>query len=291
MSEDKTMEDRLPPDPPFSALTLARLRAGDLPPGRRDAVEAALASSPALRDLAAREEAAEAAFVAEWPWERVAEDVLVRAARLPDADRDPVMAVLARGERRIGSRLSWRMALAAALAAAVAVVVALLPPGGGPLPGEDPGVRLKGRGGLSAFVLDEGEAIAIAPGTPLAAGDRIQFRLATSRSYVALLGVDGTGTVSRYLPVGGEESVPVVPGGSRPLPDSLVLDDAPGPEVFLAFCSDEALAVEDLERAVHDALDARGGAGSRGAAAVDWEGLGLAPEVAVFAVEKEERDR
>lgn len=289
MSENKQVGDRLPPEPPFSSSTLARLRAGDLPPERRDAVEAALAASPTLRDLAAREEAAGAAFVAEWPWERVAEEVLVRAARLPDADRDPVMAGLARGERRSGFHLPWRQVLAAALAAA-ALAVALLPAGGGPRPGEDPGVRLKGRGGLSAFVLDEGEAIPIAPGTSLAAGDRIQFRLATSRSHVALLGVDGTGTVSRYLPVGGEESVPFIPG-SRPLPDSLVLDDAPGPEVFLAFCSDEALAVEDLERAVHDALDARGGAGSRGAAAVDWEGLGLAPEVAVFVVEKEERAR
>ena len=144
--------------------------------------------------------------------------------------------------------------------------------------------RLKGAATLSAWQQTAGDPVRLDSGVTLGAGDAIQFTVTTTASHLALLGVDGTGTVSRYVPVGGDLSMPFTPGTNRPLPDALVLDDAPGPEVFVAFLSDEALLVEDLERAVHDALERRGPDALAGGAWAD----GLGADVATFVAHKED---
>ncbi len=105
--------------------------------------------------------------------------------------------------------------------------------------------------------------------------------MTTGHDHLVLLGMDGTGTVSRYVPVGGEVSAPFQPGQAAPLADSLLLDDAPGPEVFVALLSDAPLLVEDLEQALHDAA---GEGASRGLLSADLDAL--APQVHVYWVEK-----
>ena len=107
-------------------------------------------------------------------------------------------------------------------------------------------------------------------GALLGEGATLQFLISTPHSHLVLLGIDGTGTVSRYVPVGSELSQEIVPGNAVPLEDSFRLDAAPGPEVFLAFLGDEPLLVEDLEHAVHDV--AAGSGGSRAVLEVDVEG-------------------
>ena len=90
----------------------------------------------------------------------------------------------------------------------------------------------------------------------LRAGDRIRFGvMAGDARFVVVASVDGRGHASIYQP-----STPIA-AGKEPLvllPDSIVLDDAPGPERIFALFSDRK--VEDAE--VTAALAALGAAGA-----------------------------
>ncbi len=255
------------PDPPAGApspWTLERYVAGDLPDAEARAVREALTPEQEAQVAALRRD--EEAFEAARPWSDVRAGILARAERVDPA---PEVVTLS---RRKWWHAGW---LSLAGAAAVLTVVFLLPPE----PTSSPN-RYKSADTLQAFQLVEGRAERVEAGEALGAGDRIQFKASTPHGYLALIGVDGTGTVSRYQPVGGETSVEFAPGNGVPLPDALELDDAPGPEVFFAVFSDEPLLVEDLERAVHDVVQDD----VRAALRHDWSALG--PQVSVFHVEK-----
>ncbi len=63
---------------------------------------------------------------------------------------------------------------------------------------------------------------------------------------------DGGGAVSLYYPERGDEPVAIDPYGRRVLEGSIVLDDAPGPEVFIAvFGADSAGDVLDELEAIY----------------------------------------
>ncbi len=228
--------------------------------------------------------AKERAFDADHPWESVRDEVLARAVELPQVDTEGILRGF-EGGRPVRARaevLWWRGLVPALIGVATAVVVFLsLPPPEAPTTG--PGNRVKSGEGLHGFVLVEGHTQPLSDGEALGAGDRLQLQVTTTHGRLALLGVDGTGTVSRYFPVAGELSAPWTPGVARPLPDSLVLDAAPGPEVFVAFLSDEPLALDALQQALHDVVDQ---GGPRALLTADLEALASAPQVDVFHVEK-----
>lgn len=267
------------PDPPTGATVhqLRRLVADDLSDQERKAVRAAVAEDPALAACLAEIRSADDAFLAARPFEAVKDELFARAALVP-ASGAPTSGLFARMFSR--RAVFWSLA-----AVATALVLGLLLPDGGEVASTDvtdpdrPANRLKGGAALEAWLDVEGHAQRVEPGVELSAGDRLQFKITTTHTHLALLGVDGTGTVSRYVPVGGDLSAEFVPGNARPLTDALVLDDAPGPEVFVAFLSDEPLLVEDLERALHDLLDGGGAAAVRdaGPGAFDVQG-----DVAIF---------
>jgi len=270
------------PEPPEGAptpWTLERYVAGDLGTSDARAVAAALRDHPDLAARVDRLRADEAAFEATRPWDDVKAAIVERSATLAATDVPDASADLGGLSRR-----RWWQAIWIGTAGAVAILaLAFLfapPPTVDGIPAPN---RYKSSVLLQGFVLVEGHAERIEAGARLADGDRVQFRVSTPHGYLALLGVDGTGTVSRYLPVGGERSAEFAPGNGRPLPDSLELDAAPGPEVFLAFLSDEPLLVEDLERAVHDVVQ---DAGTAAVLTEDWEASGLAPQVSLFHVQK-----
>jgi hypothetical protein len=290
-----------------SPWTLARLAAGELAAEEARSVAAAAAGSPAAAERLRRLREAEAAFERERPFSGARAELERRAARLPANAQDdaamrgigvsaaaarPVLPAWLRNPR-------WLAAAGLPLLALGIGILATRPHGGGR--GAQPdaadavdtadtadasGVRRKGGAALAAARLVDGRPESLEAGSTVTAGDRIQFSVSSPHSNIVLLGVDGSGTVSRYLPVAGETSAPWLPGQPRPLPDSLLLDDAPGPEVFLAFLSDDPLLVEDLERALHEVVS-RGG-GPRAALSADWQARGLAPQVARFFVEKRE---
>ncbi len=253
------------PDPPGGATVhqLRRLAADDLSDQERKAVRAAVAEDPALAARLAEIRAADDAFLAARPFEAVKDELFARAALVPnEAVSGPGFFARTFSRRAV----FWSLA-----AVATALVLGVLLPDEGEVASTNvtdpdrPANRLKGAAALEAWLDVEGHPQRVEHGVALAAGDRLQFKITTTRTHLALLGVDGTGTVSRYVPVGGDVSADFVPGNARPLSDALVLDDAPGPEVFVAFLSDEPLLVEDLERALHDLLDARGAAAVRDA--------------------------
>ncbi len=266
------------PDPPAGSVTpwmLERFVAGDLSRSEEGQVRSALKAEPALAARLERLRAADRDFEQGMPWEEVKGGIFERADRLPDAATTP--------PRAPGT---WRLLLTALAGAAAALaLVVLVEPAGDPVQ-DHLASRYKTDELLQAFVLVDGRPERVDAGETLTEGALLQFRVSSPHSFLALIGVDGTGVVSRYEPVGGDLSAPFVPGNARPLADSLILDDAPGPEVWLAFLSDEALLVEDLERAVHDVVTASP-AGARALLDRDWAASGLAPQVAIFHVEKE----
>ncbi len=254
------------PDSAVSPWRLERYLADDLPSGERSEVAAALRSDPALAARLNALKGADAAFEAAHPWESVAADLRVRSEAV-----DPLPA----------RRRSWRRWFAVLVPVAAALALLML------RPAEDPARsanRLKG-GGLSAMQLVEGVAQPLAAGEVLGEGAQIQLRVTTAHPWMILLGVDGTGTVSRYEPVGGETSAPISPGQGVPLSDSLVLDGSPGPEVFVALFSPEPMLVEDAEQALHDRVQDQGPRALLEIGSVD----GIAPQAAVFWVEKSTR--
>lgn len=250
-----------PLDP--SPHTLRRLAAGDLPAAEAAAARTALKGDSAAAERLAALEAEDAAFLAAHPFASVQDELRRRAAALP-ADAPAADGLFGRFLRP--RSLFWALA-----AASTALLLTLFAPSerlsGDP---DVPGNRLKGSITLDAWGELDGAATRLEPGATLQPGDRLQFRVTTTRSHLALLGVDGTGTVSRYQPVGGDLSTPFAPGQARPLPDALTLDDAPGPEVFVVFLSDQPLLVEDLEQRVHDAVD---GGDPLALLAADWDDL------------------
>lgn len=270
------------PEPPPGAVTIHQLRrlvAGDLSDAEARTVRAAAGADPELGARLRQLEKADAAFHAERPFADVKDALFARAGALPtETAQEPGLWARLLSPRA----LFWSLA-----AVATALVLGVfVPDEGHERSVNDPIAttnRLKGATPLEAWLSVEGHPQRIEPGAALSAGDTLQFKVTTTRSHLALLGVDGTGTVSRYVPVGGETSAPFTPGNARPLSDALVLDDAPGPEVFVAFLTDEALLVEDLERSLHDLVDVGGAAAVRDA---DPAGFGVDGEVAVFFAEK-----
>jgi hypothetical protein len=117
-------------------------------------------------------------------------------------------------------------------------------------------VRFKG-GEFLVMVLREGmnEPAPVAEGQPLRAGDRLRFLFrAPADGYVMILDRDGTGRVTAFYPQGQAEGAAIGPSPAlAPLPGSIRLDDAPGPEWIVLFFSPKPVRVEDFTRALREA--------------------------------------
>ncbi len=136
------------------------------------------------------------------------------------------------------SRRSWWMVLAPLAAAALALIMV-----------QTPTERLKGdetSAHIDFLVLQEGVVTEGGPATRVRAGDQIQFT-ATAQGFdtLVLLGIDGTGRVAVYWPAQGTEAMAIDPDETVLLDGSLRLDDAPGPEAYLA-----VFGVEDVDEAI-----------------------------------------
>ena len=129
---------------------------------------------------------------------------------------------------------------------------------------DSPGVRDKGgQTDLGFYLWRSGRVLPGIPNQPLKAGDRVQFTYrADHHETMVLIGVDGDGVYTVFYPDDGEDPVRVLPTGRRVLEGSIELDDAPGPESFVAVFgpgSVEAameLVSETYETGGHEALHA-----------------------------------
>jgi len=125
------------------------------------------------------------------------------------------------------ARRAWWMWLAPLAAAALALLMV-----------QGPTDRLKGAGPharIDFMVLQDGTVTDGGPDTRVRAGDQVQFT-ATAHGFdsLVLLGFDGTGRMAVYWPERGSEALAIDPDETVLLEGSLRLDDAPGPEAYLA---------------------------------------------------------
>jgi len=243
-----------------SRLQLDRYATGELSASESAAIEAWLADHPEGR---AHLDALEAAKTKVRPFDasamrRSALQVLPEAPGIPAPANHP---------------FPWRLVVgvAVALAALWWLVPSIVSRPDDP---ESHDIRFRGAGVLALHVLD-GDALVPWAGEALGEGATVGFRVAPGDHHrVTLLSVDGAGTVTVFYPVAGE--VPeALPSGVAdvPLPLTVTLDAAPGPEVFVAaFDTDPATA----EQAVRAAWQSGGAAG-----VADWAKAHDADAVAV----------
>jgi hypothetical protein len=163
------------------------------------------------------------------------------------------------------------LAVAVPLAAAAALAAVLvLPgtPGGGLDEGVIPGIGQRSDPDLTTpkgfdaglepslgfYVLRDGQSELGRPGEGLAEGDRIQFWYDVPTSAVGVVvGIDGRGAVTRYVPESGSAAATLHPGKGHVIESSVVLDDAVGVERFF-LCAGERAGVDPaaVERAAKD---------------------------------------
>ncbi len=184
------------------------------------------------------------------------------------------------GTPSLGSAPAWTRRLgwiASALAVAAALFLLVRPP-----PPPRHGNNLKGTTNLDFYVLRDGQPYPGDPSLAVRPGDRLQFTYRSGDAdHMVLIGVDGTGRFEQFYPDEGSAAVAVVPGERHVLEGSILLDDAPGPEVFVAFFGDETEV--DVGRALDRAERAWRADGADGLVALAAEDA----DVAVLVLEKE----
>jgi hypothetical protein len=215
---------RGPDCPP--AATLEALSAGeDVPPQARAHADACPACSAQVEALRAEADA----FLRARPTERFLRQLAARDAE----------AAGPRGLRRLFPAL----ALAVPLAVAVAVLPRLV---------DSPGISMKGDGFRVAVARAAGGAPElVAADAVVHPGDALRFSYEADRDgHLLVLDLDGRGDASVLHPFGAATSAPLAAGQRDFLPGSVVLDDAPGPEVLVAVLSPRPLDAAPLLEAL-----------------------------------------
>lgn len=219
-------------------LLVERLRLGELPEARAEALRARLAREPGGPERLAELDADDAATLLAHPPATMAAAIEARAGHAP-------------------RRASWLRPLAiavpAAAVAALALMVAL--PGEGPAPAPtktpapggaqlDQGIRYKGDARLLIYRKDHGGERALDNGAEAAEGDLLQLSyISAGAEHGVVLSIDGSGVVTRHHPESGNRT-DLEGGGEVALPHAYELDDAPRFERFFFVTSASPLDVE-----------------------------------------------
>ncbi len=285
--EDRDLARILEPPPAPegcpSEWTLQRFVAHDLVGEERRHVGEHVVQCAYCRGRVEELDARDAAFLEQHPFASMEAPIAERAVFLPE---EPELPVETAGWRK------WLPAVGGlvSMAAAALLTLALLPM---MLPEEElepitAGNRVKGATSLDALLLRGDTVMEVDRGTTLVPGDQIQFRVDSGGyDHVVVVGIDGTGEVAVYQPLDGSTSVPIEPGAGRVLDTAFELDAAPGPEIYVAFLTDEPIDAADAAALVARWID-------RGEAEavpdrVPHRALGGAVEV--LAVDKEVQPR
>lgn len=181
----------------------------------------------------------------------------VEAGQPPALDIARLREIADRGERQTVPSASgmllfrrWIPLAGVAFAAAAAFAIFVGPP---QIDGPN---RVKGEAELSFMLLREGQPTPGNPDQTVRAGDMIQFTYRSWSDQLVLVGVDGRGGVVAYFPDEGDSPVRVIPGERHVLDGSILLDDAPGPELFVAYFGEAR--VSDVKTLVRDEFQAGG---------------------------------
>ena len=215
---------------------LLRYQAGELDEARRAEIAEALKTDEALAAELAELDNDKRAFQASMPFERF-------AARMEEKQEATggLLAKLKSFRLQLGGVI-----LACGAAAALVIMPSTTTPKGDgphtdtPTPTDTSTIRLKGQGHIGLFVRDGGKARLGVDGEELHPGDQIQFvvRDEVEMDAMVLLGVDGKGVVTIYdtRDLGRTTDKGGMTTGTnakpRVLEQSVILDDAMGPERF-----------------------------------------------------------
>lgn len=219
---------------------LERLALGELPDHEANRVREALEKEPGgLLRLEALE-ASNREILAKHPPARVAASIRARAES---------------GNNRA---TGWKV-LAVALPALLAGTFLLVDRGTVPSPNEDVEItRLKGqKPQLTIHRMGAKGPEPLRPGDEVQESDWLQLSYrAAGQRYGVIVSLDGNRTVTRHLPLRGDEAVSLQQGGNVSLSSSYQLDDAPDFERFFLITSDEPFHVDMVVKAA-EALSLR----------------------------------
>lgn len=108
--------------------------------------------------------------------------------------------------------------------------------------------RIKGESGIDIVVQDLNGTINKRDSHIYHPNEHIQILYScTGKNDFILFGIDNKGTVSLYFPQEGDSSIGLQKGADIPLPNSILLDEYIGKELFLAFFSDKKLYVPHVK--------------------------------------------
>jgi hypothetical protein len=215
-------------------LELMAYQTGDMSAGRRETIADHLRGCPACRSALADLDRQKADFLGARPFESF--NPQPRQARI----------------------LQWRRPAFTVLALAASLVVGLTTVS--QFQARTDGVRFKGSAAVAIHVHNADGTIATRDSGAFAPGEQIQFTV-TSSGYknLILMGIDTSGTISTYFPANGDSSGVLTPGAGIPLPNSIILDDYIGPELFVALFSIDPLAIASATAGLSDAFRAAKG--------------------------------
>lgn len=175
-------------------------------------------------------EAAQEAFLKRRPPERFLRQLAARP-ELPSRARC----------RHLGRWLTPVLGLSVALGMVMLLV---------PSPRREAGVTLKGSPFSAVYVRRGATPRPITEGLTLRQGDAVRFFFQSDREgYLAILDLDSRRGASVLFPYGGRAPTRIAPTATRagaPLPHTIVLDDAVGPERFVAVFAPEPFALPPL---------------------------------------------
>lgn len=210
-------------DRKLTDIELERHLAGDLPEARL--AEATEADRARLGELRAEAEA----FL-----------------RSVDVDME-VKRIHQRVERMTPEKRSWLRWFipASALAAAAAVILVVIRRGGDETGRTEDEIQVKGDEiSLIVHRAADGGSTRLTTGDSVAPGDKLRFEINAGKpGYVAVIGIDGTGTPTVYHPADGTAPALFDPS-ARLLPGAIELDATPGDERFYAVYAERAFSFD-----------------------------------------------
>lgn len=138
----------------------------------------------------------------------------------------------------------WAFVAAVALATVIASTVGLR------MPRADLSVK-----GADLFTIFVKSGDTVRPlGSDCAPGDMLRARYKSSKAYLLVVGVDGSGASQALLPFGGVASHKLEDTEAE-LPGSWALDERPGTERFVAFFSEKPISIAEAVKGIETATD------------------------------------
>jgi hypothetical protein len=118
-----------------------------------------------------------------------------------------------------------------------------------------PSYRLKGDVSITLHVRGANDQIEVRPDQNYFPGEQIQLTYSCGDLVnFVLLSMDSSGAITTYYPFDRDSSIALPPGADLPLPNSIVLDDYLGRELYLAVFSRTALKVENIKARLEQAF-------------------------------------